>query len=137
MGSLIPYKTLTKLWMLSLFYTGFACSPAFADSPRTTTIIPDSVNLSAADFLPEFISQSAERRAAARLYLLGVLDSTEGKTWCSYSQIKTVTINEFVFEYLQKQSAEKLKVRASALIEAALKHHLPCKNGKSIHQPNA
>lgn len=130
MGLLIPHKTLTRLSMLSLFYTGFICSPAFADLPRATTITPDSVNLSAADFLSEFISKSAERSAAARLYLLGVLDSTEGKSWCSYNQIKTVTINEFVFEYLQKQSTEKLKVRASVLIEEALNHHFPCKDTK-------
>jgi len=128
MGLLLPHKTFTRLSMLSLFYIGFICSPVFADPPHATIITADSVNLSAADFLPEFISQSAERRAAARLYLLGVLDSTEGKTWCSYSQIKTVTINEFVFEYLQKQSVEKLKMRASVLIEEALNRHFPCKD---------
>lgn len=128
MGLLLLHKTLTRLSMLSLFYTGFICSPVFAEPPHATIITVDSVNLSAADFLPEFISQSPERRAAARLYLLGVLDSTEGKTWCSYSQIKTVTINEFVFEYLQKQSAEKLKMRASVLIEEALNRHFPCKD---------
>lgn len=130
MGLLIPKKTFARLSMLSLFYTGLVCSPAFADSPRTTTITPDNVNLSAAEFLPEFVSQSLERREAARLYLLGVLDSTEGKAWCSYSQIKTVTINEFVFEYLRKQSAEKLKTRASSLIEEALTYHFPCKDTK-------
>lgn len=130
MGLLIQHKTLAKRSILCLFYTALFCSPTFAEPPNTSTITADSVNLSAADFLPEFMSKSTKRRTAARLYLLGVLDSTEGKAWCSYSQIKTVTINEFVFEYLRKQSAEKLKARASTLIEEALTYHFPCKDTK-------
>lgn len=115
-----------KMSMLALLYTGLICSCALANPDQTSAIIEDKVNLSAAEFLPEFISKSPERRTAARLYLLGVLDSTEGKTWCSYSQLKTVTINEFVFEYLKKQSAEKLKTRAATLIEEALRQSFPC-----------
>jgi hypothetical protein len=119
-----------KISILTLLYTGLLCSCALADPNQTAAITEDRVNLSAAEFLPEFISKSPERRTAARLYLLGVLDSTEGKAWCSYNQLKTVTINEFVFEYLKKQPAEKLKLRASVLIEEALQHSFPCKSAQ-------
>lgn len=125
MGLSLLLESLTKQLPLSLLFMAFIHQPVLATS---TTITIDSTNLSAADFLPEFISQSEERRVAARLYLLGVLDSTEGKRWCSYQQLKTVTINEFVFEYLKKQSEEKLKNRASDLITEALEHHFPCKD---------
>ena len=114
--------------IIAMLYAGLLCSCAFADQNPTIAITEDRVNLSGAEFLPEFISKIPERRTAARLYLLGVLDSTEGKAWCSYSQLKTVTINEFVFEYLKKQPTEKLKLRASALIEEALHHSFPCKD---------
>lgn len=106
------------------------CSCAVADQNQAAAITEDRVNLTGAEFLPEFVNKSPERRTAARLYLLGVLDSSEGKTWCSYSQLKTVTINEFVFEYLKKQPAEKLKLRASNLIQEALHNSFPCKDAK-------
>lgn len=112
----------------ALLSAGLICSCAVADQNQPASITEDRVNLSGAEFLPEFISKSPERRSAARLYLLGVLDSTEGKSWCSYSQLKTITINEFVFEYLKKQSAETLKLRASTLIEEALHQSFPCKD---------
>lgn len=130
MKPLTPYKSLAKLSIICLLYMGFFCTSTFANPLPQTTITTDSVNLSAADFLHDFASQTTERRAAARLYLLGVLDSSEGKIWCGYDQIKTATINEFVFEHLKKQSAERLKMRASVLIEEALKYHFPCENIK-------
>lgn len=129
MSTPLPFKCFNRQVSLALAFTAstFIPIPALA---TPTLITPDSINLSAADFLPEFTSPSPERRTSARLYLLGVLDSTEGKSWCSYNQLKTVTINEFIFEYLQKQPAEKLKTRAAVLIEEALKHHFPCKGTK-------
>lgn len=129
MGLSLPLKCFNLHVLPSLLLTVFISIPisTFATSPLIT---PDSINLSAADFLPEFTNPSPERRTAARLYLLGVLDITEGKSWCSYNQLKTATINEFIFEYLQKQSAEKLKTRAAVLIEEALKHYFPCKDTK-------
>lgn len=114
--------------LLTLLCTSLLCSCAVANQPQSTAITEDKVNLSGTEFLPEFIHQSPERRSAARLYLLGVLDSTEGKTWCSYNQLKTVTLNEFVFEYLKKLPAERLQARASTLIEEALQNTFPCKD---------
>lgn len=116
--------------LITSLYASLLCSNAVADQYQTGPITEDRVNLTGAEFLPEFVNKSLERRTAARLYLLGVLDSSEGKTWCSYSQLKTVTINEFVFEYLKKQSAEKLKLRASDLIQEALHNSFPCKDAK-------
>lgn len=118
------------LSLSALLSAGLLCSCAVADQHQSTPVTEDRVNLSGAEFLPEFISQSPVRRSAARLYLLGVLDSTEGKSWCSYSELKTVTINEFVFEYLKKLPVEKLKSRASILIENALQQSFPCKDAK-------
>lgn len=121
----------SKKSLLALLYTSLLCSCAIADQPsQSTAITEDHVNLSGADFLPEFIHQVPERRSAARLYLLGVLDSTEGTIWCSYKELKTVTINEFVFEYLKKSTPEKLQKRASTLIQEALQNTFPCKDTK-------
>jgi hypothetical protein len=126
MGTIL-IKNLCRQSIASLLLTSVLCSPLFAGPQQITA---DSVNLSTGDFLPEFVNQSPERRAAARLYLLGVLDATEGKSWCSYSQLKTATINEFVFEYLKKQPSERLAIRASVLIEEALQKSFPCTEAK-------
>jgi hypothetical protein len=126
MGTIL-HKNLYRQSIATLLLASVLCSPLFAE---TQPITADSVNLSAGDFLPEFINQSPKRRAAARLYLLGVLDATEGKSWCSYSQLKTATINEFVFEYLKKQPSERLTLRASVLIEEALQKSFPCTEAK-------
>ena len=126
MGTIL-HKNLYRQSIATLLLTCVPCSPLFAEPQPITA---DNVNLSAGDFLPEFINQSPERRAAARLYLLGVLDATEGRSWCSYSQLKTTTINEFVFEHLKKQPSEKLTLRASVLIEEALQKSFPCTEAK-------
>ncbi len=129
MGLSITNKIFAAQAILIMWGAGLLSSTALANHHHIA-INEDRVNLSAADFLPEFINKTPERRVAARLYLLGVLDTTEGKTWCSYNLLKTATINEFVFEYLNKQPQERLKLRASVLIEEALKHHFPCKDTK-------
>lgn len=88
----------------------------------------DSVNLSGKLFLMNFSSPVQENRTPARLYMLGVLDATEGKSWCGYSVIKTASIDDLVFEYLKKQSPEQLNRRAAVLIEEALHNTFPCKS---------
>jgi len=57
------------------------------------------------------------------LYLLGVLDATEGKGWCDYQTLKSGTLQEVVFSYFKKLSPERLQERASRLIEKALANH--------------
>ena len=108
------------------------CSCAFADETvkETPVITADSVNLSAKTFIVEFVNPSPDKRAIARLYMLGVMDATEGRVWCDYKSFKTVTLNAFVFEYFKKQSPEQLQRRASVVIEEALKNNFPCKGSQ-------
>lgn len=111
--------------------SAFAFLPCHAQTPNSTVAKPlisvDSVNLSAKLFLQEFISPSIENRHHARLYMLGVMDATEGKTWCSYAALKTTTLNEFVFEKMKKMSPAQLSRRAAVAIEEALTGAFPCK----------
>ena len=107
----------------------FLCSCTKAET-KSQQISPDTVNLSAKVFLGEFVSQNEESRKAARLYLLGVLEATEGKTWCDYKKFSTATLNEFIFEYLKKRSPLELEQRASTIIEASLNASFPCKGKK-------
>lgn len=86
----------------------------------------DAVALSGRDFFKTFQQRDRAEREKALLYLLGVLDATEGKVWCDYRRLKTVTLQEFVFEYFRRLPAARLDDRASRLIEEALSRKFPC-----------
>lgn len=94
---------------------------------KQVPITEDSVNLSAKVFLSEFVSQDEGARRAARLYLLGVMDATEGRAWCDYKKLSTATLNEFIFEYMKKIQPIQLERRASTIIEESLHASFPCK----------
>lgn len=60
------------------------------------------------------------------MYVLGVADATEGKTWCGYGQVDSITINHTVLAWLDRYSVKKPDARASVLIEEALVKNFPC-----------
>jgi Rap1a immunity proteins len=60
-------------------------------------------------------------------YILGVADSTEGKSWCGYYKIKSPYFGITVYEYIITVPAQRLKERAAKLIEEALIKKFPCK----------
>ncbi len=90
-------------------------------------ITSNSVNLTTENFYSSLISKDLKKRNAARLYLLGVTDTTEGKSWCGYSIVKTVSIREVLYEEIEKLSKEELQSRAAHKIEEILSKKLPCR----------
>lgn len=90
-------------------------------------ITVSQVNLSGALFLEKLVSKDPVVRASAELYMLGVLDTTESKTWCEYKKFKISTIKEYVYEFIRKLPASRMSERASNLIQEAVNHHFPCK----------
>ncbi len=87
----------------------------------------DSVNLTTGEFYHSFISKDIQKRDKYRLYLLGVLDATEGKIWCDYSTVKTVSIRELLYEEMKKLSEEELQERAAHKIKEILSKKLACR----------
>ncbi|GAA5172766.1 Rap1a/Tai family immunity protein [Viridibacterium curvum] len=85
------------------------------------------MNLNGVDFLAAWTHTEPAIRERAQLYLLGVMDASEGRAWCSYSRAKSITLHELVFASLRKTSPARLQQRASLLIESALRSSLPCK----------
>lgn len=111
-----------------LLFAIFICTPAMAKTdPKTTPrqeVTVNSVNLSAGDFFAAYFNSSEKDRVL--FYLLGVLDTTEGKVWCNYKSFKTTTLRENIFEYLKKLPPERLNERASAIIAEVLSRDFPC-----------
>lgn len=86
----------------------------------------DSVNLAGRDFFNAYTSQDSLVGEKARLYLLGVQDSTEGRVWCSYERLKTLTLQEAVYEHFKRLPPQQLEKRAASLIEEMLATKFPC-----------
>ena len=72
------------------------------------------------------MSLDANERMNAELYLLGVMDTTEGKAWCDYRTFKTVTLRERIFEEFKKLKNNQFDKRASSVIDEILSQRYPC-----------
>ena len=98
-------------------------------SPIKQKITPDSVDYSAADFFEAYMGNEDNARDKVLFYMLGVLDTTEGKVWCNYWGFKTITLRESVFEYFDKLPKDRLQERASSILEEALGREFPSCRG--------
>lgn len=103
-----------------------AATSASAPVPEPQPLTRTSVGVSVDTFYRSFASPDEATRDKADLYLLGVMDLTEGKVWCEYRKFKTVTLREVVGEYIKKLPRHRLGERAAVVIEEALKTELPC-----------
>ncbi|MEH8016197.1 hypothetical protein MN202_03030 [Rheinheimera muenzenbergensis] len=114
------------LLLLSIFTPSHAVeSPSVFEKSEIISI--DSNNLSAEAFWRSYTSSVQTDKYAARHYLLGVMDATEGKTWCSYQQFKTISLRDYLNGYFSKLTKSQLQQRASSVIEVALIELSACK----------
>lgn len=104
-------------------------------------VMSNSVNLTAKQFLKSYTSDHADERRSAELYLLGVLDATEGKSWCDYKTFKPGTLRGRIFEGFKKLESRRLNERASKVIEdilIQLNQYRPCEKKESkFHYPKS
>lgn len=94
--------------------------------PPDQSIVFENTNLTARDFLNAMMSDSIEDRRYSELYLLGVLDATEGSIWCDYKTYKTITIDERLFANFKLLSQQQLDERAAVVIKNVLRKEFPC-----------
>lgn len=109
-----------------IFSASTSVSADATPNPARSKISFDSVNLSAEDFFRAYFSD--DQKENVLFYLLGVLDTTEGKVWCNYKSFKTITLRENIFEYIKALSPERSKERASAIIAEVLYRDFPCRS---------
>jgi hypothetical protein len=60
--------------------------------PLDQSIVFENTNLTAKDFFNALMHGSIEERRYSELYLLGVLDATEGNIWCNYKSTKPLPL---------------------------------------------
>jgi hypothetical protein len=95
--------------------------------PPTQRVFIENIQLTVKDFLAAYMSKSEAERRYAELYLLGVLDATEGSLWCSYKRFKTDAIGETLYMALEDLKPSQQTERASKIITETLSSRYPCK----------
>lgn len=98
-------------------------------SPQQNLIIENNA-ITLAEFWQAYTSRETEPRRRAELFLLGVLDSTEGSQWCDYRRVKTIAIDELLFSRLKKRQPEQSSERAARVIVDVLRQAFPCRSPK-------
>ncbi|MCB4789978.1 hypothetical protein LGR64_27150 [Delftia sp. Lp-1] len=98
--------------------------------PDSQRLIIENNNLSADTFFTAYMSKNLMERRYAEMYLLGVLDATEGRVWCDYQHFKTITLAEVLHSGLSKLDLKQRESRAAHVISDILGKEFPCKGGK-------
>lgn len=84
-------------------------------------------------FLQAWLDKNNEQeRLKANMYLLGIMDATEGKAWCSYQIALPNSLRESVYSYFKKLPEQRKQESAAVLITEALAQDLPCQNGEKL-----
>ncbi|WP_141229473.1 Rap1a/Tai family immunity protein [Cellvibrio mixtus] len=78
--------------------------------------------------LTAYMNTNVEQRRLAEMYVIGVLDSTEGESWCGFKIASPDAIQEQVYIALKKGIKKSPKKRASIVITSHLTELLPCKD---------
>ena len=94
----------------------------------TQSLMFENINYPAQSYFNALMGNSLEDRRYAEMYLLGVLDSTEGSIWCDYKTYKTITIDEMLFVEFKKLTRDDLNERASKVITNILRRKFPCRS---------
>ena len=105
----------------------------FKSKNLNQSLIIENTNITAMQYFNALMSDSNEERKYSEMYLLGVLDSSEGEIWCDYKTYKTITIDEILFVEMKKLSGNELSERASTVIKDILKNKFPCRSIKWNH----
>jgi hypothetical protein len=88
----------------------------------------DNLNLSGHDFWILYQSPDLAKRRIAQAYLMGVLDSSERKVWCSYTIASPDALQEQTYIEFKKATPSTLKQRASEVIVEIFSRKLPCRS---------
>ncbi len=94
------------------------------------SLMIENTHLTAKKYFDSLMKGSMDDRRYAEMYLTGVLDASEGVSWCDYKRYKTITIDETLFVAFQKLPDARQSERASSVIVSILKDNFPCEGHK-------
>jgi hypothetical protein len=95
-------------------------------SYKTKDIHINNIGMSTSDFIKYYKNTDPRIRERSKIYLLGVMDASEGTLWCGYNKYKTITVYEKLFFKLSSLAPPDLNQRASSQIIKILSASYPC-----------
>lgn len=91
-------------------------------------ITTNMTNLTVEQLVTEMEEPTQSRSDLIDMYLLGIFELTEGKTWCDYRQFKVGTVRDALYGKLRELNGEALKQRAAPVVSTMLTTLFPCRN---------
>ncbi|MET1254205.1 Rap1a/Tai family immunity protein [Aliikangiella maris] len=124
---------LNVLLVLTIGVTG--CAQAGGGGIKMTvsdqqSLAIENLSLIAKDFWQAYRSDDVSKRRLAEMYLIGVLDSTEGEKWCGYKIALPHSVLDQIHIGFKNASKEMMDDRASNTINKIMSNILPCKETK-------
>ncbi len=75
-----------------------------------------------------YMSSDVNQRRLAEMYVVGVIDSSEGVSWCGFNVASPDAIKEQVFESLKDSMKTNPQGRAASAIKSRLEELMPCED---------
>lgn len=91
-------------------------------------MIANNLSMTTESFFKAYMSTDIEQRRLAEMYVVGVIDGSEGESWCGYKTASPDAIQEQVYVALKRTLEKSPKERAATAIKSHLQQLLPCKN---------
>ena len=125
-------KQLFALFMAwSLSSLSMACNDSIClpenDKQRLNAL---NYSLTTERLFKAYMSSDITQRRLAEMYVVGVIDSSEGISWCGFDVASPDAIKEQVFEGLKNSMGTTPQGRAANAIKSNLENLLPC--GKQL-----
>lgn len=131
-------ERLQTILRIYLFITiAIYCHPALSKETlfsthqdSSTRPIFSSSRPSSSELFSAYMSEDLTQRRMAEAYVLGVIDSTEGRSWCGYRIASPSALQEQIFLSLKHAAESTPKQSATKTIESRLRELLPCKTSE-------
>lgn len=118
---LIPSLGLALSLCLGVHASTWAMFPSDASEYSTGSVTAQTL-------LDDLDSKEEHRLLRAKNYMAGVMDLSEGVSWCGYALVKPLIVMSTLYEKLKIRPAADLQQRAARLIELELRSYRPCKS---------
>ena len=93
-------------------------------------LIAGNMSMTTERFMSAYMGKDLNQRRLAEMYLVGVIDSTEGDQWCNFSVVSPNAIQEQAYNGLKEALKKEPSIRASHAIISKLNKFLPCRKQK-------
>lgn len=91
-------------------------------------LVASNLSMTAESFFKAYMSTDIEQRRLAEMYVVGVIDSSEGDSWCGFRIASPDAIQEQVYVALKRAFETSPEERAATAIISHLNQILPCQD---------